>query len=145
MKKFILTVLILLCVISAVFSIDWRWKQQGNEFLLLSPSGDVELGFKIKKAFMPIKLYMNNNRYLYFVDAEDFLRAYKLRPKSGSAIMDSLISIELNEEWGEVVSKNSKNVKNENEIGLKFSDGKTRIFAIDTKSNQFELIRESYY
>lgn len=143
MKRLFLTVLVFLCFITSVFSI-WTWKQEGNEFLLISPTGDVELGFKVKRAFMPIEFNWNNSSYLYFIDANNYLRAYKLR-QSGSAILNSLISIELDKEWGHFVRINQKNVKAENEIGLRFADEKTRIFLINPETNQFEIIRESYY
>jgi ribosomal 50S subunit-recycling heat shock protein len=145
MKKVLLVFLLCVLAISSAFSLNWRWTQRGSEFLLLSPSGDVELGFRIKKAFMPVKFYTNNNSYLYFIDANNVLRAYKLRARAGSAIMSSLISVDLNDDWGRFITKNSKNVKSENEIGLKFEDEKTRIFSVNSQTNQFEMIRESYY
>ncbi len=144
MKKSIVVVMVFLCLFNSIFALSWEWKQEGKEFLLLSPTGGIALGFKIKQAFMPIQLYTNNNSFLYFVDANDYLRAYKLR-NSGSAVLNSLISFQLEKEWGKCIKIILKNRSKDNEVTLYFKDEKKRVFSIDSDQKQFEMIGESYY
>ena len=144
MKKSVVLILLFLCLINSLFALNWKWSQEGDEFLLLGSNGGVELGFRIKRAFMPIKLYTNNSSYLFFVDANDYLRAYKLR-YAGSAILNSLISIPLEEEWGNCIKMNLEDKSRTNEITLFFRDEKKRVFSINPEKNQFEMIEESYY
>ena len=144
MKNSVIAVLVFISMFNSLFALNWEWKQEGKEFLLLSPTGGISLGFKIKKAFMPIKFYTNNNSYLFFVDANDFLRAYKIR-NSGSVVMNSLISMPLEKEWGKCIKISINERLKENEIILFFNDEKKRLFSINSKNNQFEMIEESYY
>ena len=145
MKRYILVMVLMVLICSSMFSISWKWIQEGNEFLLLGISGkSVELGFRIRDSWLPVKFYTNNNYFLFFVDANEVLRIYQLRPSSGSCILKSRLDYTFNPEWGRPLRIDKYSDVSENEIGIIFEDDKTRVFSYDVEKSVIEMVREHY-
>src|SRR6056297_378537 len=102
MKKLLFILFIFMIVCSLGFSINWKWELHGKEFLLLSPNGkSYELGYRLRSKWLPVKLYTNNNDFLFFVSDDHFLRAFELRA-SGSLVCNNHYKTELNPDWGRI-------------------------------------------
>jgi len=144
MKKTLFIIFILILVFSSAFSINWKWELHGKEFLLLSPNGkSYELGYRIRSQWLPVKLYTNNNDFLFFVGDDYVLRAFELRA-SGSLICNNHYKLELDTEWGRIRGINPYADKSTNEIGIRFYGGKTRVFAVDKENGVINKVREEY-
>ncbi len=145
MKKVVLFVLLALLISTSMFSLSWKWIQEGDEFLLLGVSGkSVELGFALKNAWLPVKFYTNNNYFLFFVDANDYLRIYQLRPSSGSCVLKSRLDFPLQSEWGRPLRIDPYADETDDEIAIRFEDEKTRVFSYNVEANIIEMVREHY-
>src|SRR6056297_660610 len=145
MKKFLVMMMLLVMISTSVFSLSWKWIQEGNEFLLLGISGkSVELGFRIRDAWLPVKFHTNNNYFLFFVDANEILRIYQLRPSSGSCVLNSRLDYTFDSEWGRPLRINPYEDESVDEIAIRFEDEKTRVFSYDTDENIIQMVREHY-
>lgn len=145
MKKFLLMAILLVMISTSIFSISWKWIQEGNEFLLLGISGkSVELGFRIRDSWLPVKFYTNNNYFLFFVDANEILRIYQLRPSSGSCVLKSRLDYTFNPEWGRPLRINPYADETVDEIAIRFEDEKTRVFSYNIQENIIKMVREHY-
>lgn len=145
MKKVVLFVSLALLISTSMFSLSWKWIQEGDEFLLLGVSGkSVELGFALKNAWLPVKFYTNNNYFLFFVDSNDYLRIYQLRPSSGSCVLKSRLDFLLQSEWGRPLRIDPYADETDDEIAIRFEDEKTRVFSYNVEANIIEMVREHY-
>lgn len=145
MKKALILLCLSIILSVSLFSISWQWIQEGKEFLLLGISGkSVELGFRIRDSWRPVKMYTNNNYFLFFVDANNFLRIYKLRPSSGSCVLNSRLDYKLDPVWGRPLRINRYSEVEDNEIAISFEDEKTRVFSFNVENDTIENVREHY-
>jgi len=145
MKKALILFCLTVLLSVSIFSINWQWIQEGNEFLLLGISGkSVELGFRLRSSWLPLKMYTNNNYFLFFVDTNNVLRIYKLRPSSGSCVLNSRLDYKLDPVWQRPLRINLYSEVADNEIAISFEDRKTRVFSFNVESNIIEKVGEHY-
>src|SRR6056297_429880 len=145
MKRIMIVTILVVLISTSVFSLSWKWIQEGNEFLLLGISGkSIELGFRLKNAWLPVQFYTNNNHFLFFVDVNEVLRIYQLRPASGSCVLKSRLDYTFEPEWGRPLRRNPGAEETDDEIGIRFEDEKTRVFSFNVEKNIIEMVREHY-
>jgi len=143
MKKLIFFILILVVVCSFGFA-KYQWIKEGESFFLMSVNGKAyELSFLIPRTWKPVGTYYNTNNWLFVECAEGKLRTVRLR-SSGSAYMHEYrFEIDLPKDYGNVSAFKNSGLTDD-QIGVKFTNGKTCIYEV-TPENGIVLLETSSY